>query len=301
MKQLNLFGETKEKIVQKKPRRALDIKYSGRSSDYITPSFGFGCLYKCAYCYMRRHKPNGLSIANNTDDILNVITLHSSKLGNKFPNQTHETLWTYDISCNEDFALHAKYHEWEKIFDYFKNSDKLMATFATKNVNRQLLNYNPERKVRIRFSLMPQEYSDILEPDTTKIIDRIKAVNDFYDAGYDVHLNFSPVIIHKKSYKLYHDLFHLVNDNIRDDIKKDIKAEVIMMTHSEKMHVHNLTENPEAEELLWQPGIQELKKGSYQKVANILRYKWQYKEKQVQGFRNLHNSIIPWNKIRYIF
>ena len=54
-------------------RKAMTIRYSGRSSDYITPSFGFGCLYKCSYCYMRRHVPHGLTIASNTQEIIDNI------------------------------------------------------------------------------------------------------------------------------------------------------------------------------------------------------------------------------------
>ena len=79
-------------------RKAMKIRHSGRSSDFITPSFGFGCLYKCSYCYMRRHVPNGLTIANNPDDILIAIERHSDELPYpKTPNQTHEEYYTYDF------------------------------------------------------------------------------------------------------------------------------------------------------------------------------------------------------------
>jgi len=50
-------------MLKKVKRKAMIIRESGRSSDFITPSFGFGCLYKCSYCYMRRHLPNGLTIS----------------------------------------------------------------------------------------------------------------------------------------------------------------------------------------------------------------------------------------------
>ena len=79
-------------------RKALDIKGSGRSSDFITPSFIHGCLFKCGYCYMRRNKPEGISIATNTDEILQTVYNHAQTLGVKIPNQTHENLWTYDFS-----------------------------------------------------------------------------------------------------------------------------------------------------------------------------------------------------------
>lgn len=89
-------------------RKSMIIRESGRSSDFITPSFGYGCLLNCHYCYLKRHKPDGLSIANNTDQILTEINNHVQWLGPKLPNQTDPNYWTYDISCNEDFALHAK-------------------------------------------------------------------------------------------------------------------------------------------------------------------------------------------------
>ena len=107
-------------MIKKVERKSMKIRESGRSSDFISPSFGFGCLYSCAYCYMRRHTPTGLSIATNTDTILQAVESHVSVLPPKQPNQTHPIYWTYDIGCNEDFALHSKHHEWEKIFDYFK-------------------------------------------------------------------------------------------------------------------------------------------------------------------------------------
>jgi spore photoproduct lyase len=287
-------------MITKTVRKALDIKPSGRSSDYITPSFIHGCLYQCAYCYMRRNKPEGLSIATNVDQILSVIDKHTYFADVKKPNQTHAKYITYDISCNEDFALHLKYHDWVKIFDFFKHHEKAMGTFATKYVNDKLLEYNPERKIRIRYSLMPQVWSDILEPNTTKISDRIKSINDFYQAGYDVHINFSPIIANSESGKLYTELFEEVNDTVSNDIKKDVLAECIMLTHNDKMHIYNL-ENGHAiaENLLWQPNVQEAKVSSF--GGKNIRYKWQIKNTYVDRFTKLHDSIIPWNKIRYIF
>jgi DNA repair photolyase len=57
-------------------RKSMIIRESGRSSDFITPSFGYGCLYKCTYCYMRRHVKNGVTIASNTHEILDALDRH---------------------------------------------------------------------------------------------------------------------------------------------------------------------------------------------------------------------------------
>ena len=222
-------------------RKAMIIRDSGRSSDFITPSFGYGCLYKCNYCYMRRNNKKRLTIASNTNEILDTIARHLWLLKwPKIPNQTHKTYYTYDFSCNEDYVLHARYHEWEKLFDYFKHEPKAMGTAATKYVNKKLLDYNANRKVRIRFSIMPQVLADKLEPNTSKIIDRIKAVNDFYEAGYDVHLNYSPIIMYDDFVKDYTNLFQLVDSIVDSSIKNKVKAECIFLTHNKDMHKHNI-------------------------------------------------------------
>jgi spore photoproduct lyase len=280
-------------------RKSMLIRESGRSTDFISPSFGHGCLFNCTYCYMKRHKPQGLDVAKNTGDILTAINNHSMFIIVDKPNQTHNSLITYDISCNEDFALHLKYHNWKYIFDFFKDSPKAMGSFATKYVNVNLLNYNPEKKIRIRFSLMPQKYSDLLEPNTSKIVDRIQAINTFIEAGYDVHINFSPVIVTDNWLQEYKELFQLVDTLVNDSYKNQVKSEVIFLTHNKNKHIDNLNNNVKGEDLLWNPEIQENKISQYGGIN--IRYKHNLKYQYIDEFKKIHNETIPWNMIRYIF
>jgi len=37
-------------MVKKVTRKSMIIRPSGRSTDFISPSFGYGCLYNCSYC-----------------------------------------------------------------------------------------------------------------------------------------------------------------------------------------------------------------------------------------------------------
>jgi spore photoproduct lyase len=284
-------------MIQKVIRKSFKIRESGRSTDYISPSFGHGCLYDCSYCYMKRNKPTGLSIATNTEDILTSMNNHAMFATVNKPNQTHAEYITYDISCNEDFALHAKYHEWRKIFKFFRDHDRAMGSFATKYVNPDLIGFDPEGKVRIRFSLMPQSKADIHEPNTSKIIDRIKAINAFVDAGYDVHVNYSPIIIYKGWTKDYKELFEMLNDYV--DYKNEVLSECILLTHNENRHIYNLDKNNKAENELWIPEIQETKISQY--GGRNIRYRSGLKRKFINQFRELHNKIVPWNTIRYIF
>ena len=302
--ELNVLGLIKNKIkpvvnVQKVKRKSFKIRLSGRSTDYISPSFGHGCLYNCSYCYMKRNKPNGLSIATNTEEILSEINKHAwfAQMEIAKPNQTHKTYITYDISCNEDFALHAKHHEWRKIFKFFRDHDTAMGSFATKYVNPDLISFDPKGKIRIRFSLMPQCKADIHEPNTSKIIDRIKAINAFIDAGYDVHVNYSPIIVYDKWLDDYEELFNMMNDYV--DYKNEVLSECIFLTHNENRHNYNLVQNPEAENDLWKPNEQEFKTSQY--GGTNLRYRSGLKRQFIDQFIRLHNRVIPWNKIRYIF
>ena len=273
------------------------IRPSGRSTDFISPSFGYGCLYNCSYCYMKRHKDKGLDVATNTGDILTAINNHAFFTPVDKPNQTHAEYTTYDISCNEDFALHAKHHEWEKIFEFFRDHPIAMGSFATKYVNLKLTTFDPQGKIRIRFSLMPQHKSDLHEPSTSKIINRIKAIDAFIDAGYDVHVNFSPIIVYDGWLEDYKYLFHMMNDYI--EYKDQVLAECIFLTHNFKKHTVNLKRHPRTEIDLWVANRQESKISQY--GGENVRYKLNMKAEYIKQFKLIHNKYIPWNTIRYIF
>ena len=278
-------------------RKSMTIRPSGRSTDFISPSFGHGCLYNCSYCYMKRHKKEGLDVAKNIGDILTEINSHCAFAEVEKPNQTHEKYITYDISCNEDFALHAKHYDWKRIFGFFKTHNQAMGSLATKYVNENLLTYNPEGKIRIRFSLMPQFYADQLEPNTSSIESRIMAIDRFIGAGYDVHINFSPVIVTKGWLQNYEALFKQVDRYVRN--KDKVKAEVIFLTHNKEKHEYNIKMDLPGEDLLWKPEMQEDKVSEF--GGENIRYKHDLKAQYIKEWTELHDEIIPWNTIRYIF
>ena len=284
-------------LVEEVTRKSMQIRPSGRSTDFIAPSFGYGCLFNCGYCYMKRHKPEGLTVAKNIEDVLTAIDHHSWFADVEKPNQTHDDFITYDIGCNEDLALHYRFYDFQKIVKFFKGHQKAMSSFATKYVNRKMLSFNPGHKMRIRFSLMPQKYADLLEPNTSKIIDRIRAIDEFIRAGWDVHINFSPVIVTEGWEAEYAALFQLVDRNII--FQHRVKSEVIFLTHNKDKHEYNLKHGILGEELLWRPDIQEDKVSQY--GGENIRYKSGLKEDYIRAFKSLHELIIPWNTIRYIF
>jgi len=276
------------------------IRPSNRSTDFIAPSFINECAFNCTYCYVKRHNAEYITIAKNTLDILTEINSHAYFSTVEKPNQTGEYV-TYDIGCNSDIALHAKQLEWKTIFKFFKDHPLAMGSFATKYVNDELLNYNPENKIRIRFSLMPEDWRELLEPNTSDIQSRLNAVSRFIDAGYEVHLNFSPVIVHDHWLAKYEFLFNLVGSYARRNNwdNESVKAEVIFLTHNEEKHKYNFKHNLPGEGLLWVPKIQESKVSQY--GGKNIRYEHNKKADYIRQFVELHDKIIPWNTIRYCF
>ena len=144
---------------------------------------------------------------------------------------------------------------------------------------------------------MPQHKSDLHEPHTSKIIDRIKAINAFVDAGYDVHVNYSPIIVYDGWLEDYKNLFNLVNTHVKN--RDIVLSECIFLTHNFKKHTVNLERHPKTEVDLWVLNKQEVKKSQY--GGENIRYKLGMKSEYISQFKELHNQIIPWNTIRYIF
>ena len=148
---------------------------------------------------------------------------------------------------------------------------------------------------------MPTHVSKLVDVRTDNIEKRIAAINDFYDAGYEVHVNFSPVIVYggKQWRNDYRDLFRQLDAALRPDVRAQLKCEVIFLTHNQWQHQANLAINPKAEELLWVPELQESKVSQY--GGWNIRYQHELKRKMIGIFEELVRDEIPWCGIRYIF
>ena len=129
--------------------------------------------------------------------------------------------------------------------------------------------------------------------------ERIAAVNDFVTAGYEVHLNFSPVVLYEGLLDDYAALFEEVDDVLSDEAKAQLKCEIIFLTHNEALHEVNLGWHPKAEALLWTPDTQEAK--TSQMGGDNVRYKRGFKGAQVRALRELLATKLPYCEVRYAF
>ena len=284
-------------------KKGLAVLDNGRSADFIAPSTANGCVMSCAYCYVPRSKgyANPVTVFTNIDAISATISRHAHKLGRKAePNQVDADFWVYDIGCNSDCAVDALLSEnVAALVEMFARHPYAKASFATKYVNRALLDLEPKGKTRIRFSLMPAAMAKLLDVRTSAIADRIAAVDAFLDAGYEVQLNFSPVVIADGWLEAYAELFDQVDAGIGDRAKRQMACEVIFLTHNQALHEINLGWHPRAEDYLWTPENQEQK--TSERGGHNLRYRHGYKGARIAEFAALLAEKLPYCRIRYAF
>ena len=118
-------------------------------------------------------------------------------------------------------------------------------------------------------------------------------------AGWEVHLNFSPVVAYEGWTAAYTNLFRQVDALLSERAKAQLAAEVIFLTHNEALHEVNLRWHPKAEDLLWTPRWQEAKI-SENSAVNV-RYRAPLKGKMIAVFRELLAHEMPYCCIRYAF
>ena len=277
--------------------KTLNIKPNNRSSHFVSPNFILMCGAGCSesYCYTRRFNRKYIYVNDNIDEILNAIDTHSKTLGTLVPSQIDNKYHVYDIGCDTDILYHWKDYDWIKVLDYFNNSN-IKATFATKFCSKELSNYIVnDNKLRIRFSMMPQLLSNILEPNTATINNKLKYIELHKKSGWDVQTNLSPIIITDTWLKDYDVLLKQISE-----LYSDMLFEIIFCTHNENLHNINLSEGrTEIESYLWKPELQEPKVSQY--GGNNLRYKRQEKEVYINQFKEVFSKYFNLNQIRYIF
>ena len=277
-------------MIKLQKTKTLVTKDNNNSANCIAPNLIYGCFGGCVntYCYMSRYNGNRVFVNTNVDDIFNSV-VEWEKGFTKVPDQ-QDPRWTMvDIACNSDLVLMQK-HLPEHLMDYLKRDDDQptrKTTMATKYpglLKIQVDHFN--KRPRVRVSLMPQVYSDVLEPKMQKIDSRIKDINRLKQLGWEVHCNYSPVVFYPGWEKHYDDLFAQVKEHAGIN-----KCEVIALTN----HANQMARSsPEAQDLMKYSNEVKNKQG-------IMRYPLSYKSKLLDKFKTIYSEYFPLDTIRYIF
>jgi spore photoproduct lyase len=284
-------------------KKSLTARPNGRSADFIAPSTANGCAMACAYCYVPRRKgySNPITVFANIDKIMGYVSRHAKRQGEKpEPNQVDQYAWVYDIGENSDCSVDATISDNVRdLVTLFRDLPNAKASFATKYVNRNLLDWDPRTRTRIRFSLMPPADAKLLDIRTSPVPDRIAAINDFVDAGYEVHVNLSPVVVRDGWLEDWAELLEHLDDALSPQARAQLAAEVIFLTHNDRLHEVNLGWHPKAEEVLWRPDLQQPKRS--ETGGWNVRYRTGHKGRYVAALTDLIADRLPYCRVRYAF
>jgi hypothetical protein len=93
-------------------------------------------------------------------------------------------------------------------------------------INRELPDLDPQGRHPHRFSLMPDRDTRLLGVRTSSLV----------TAGYEVHLNLSPVVIRDGWERDWGDLPGRLDDELGNAFKAQAAAEVMMLAHNRDRH-----------------------------------------------------------------
>ncbi len=277
-------------MIKVQKTKTLITKTNNNSSNCIAPNIIYGCFGGCVdtYCYMSRYNGKRVFVNKNVDEIYESV-VEWEKEFTKVPDQQDPIYTMVDVACNSDLVLMQK-HMPEPLIDYLKRFDnhpQLNSTMATKYPGLLKLDVNHFNKPpRVRVSLMPQKYSNILEPKMQKIVSRIADINRLKKLGWEVHLNYSPLIFYPGWKEEYNNLFSMVKD-----VAGENKCEVIALTNHVKQMIKT---TPEARELM---------RRSYEikNQSGVMRYPLEHKGRLLSEFKEIYSKYFSIKTIRYIF
>lgn len=277
-------------MIKTQKTKTLLTKTNNNSSDCIAPNIIYGCFGGCVntYCYMSRYNGDRVFVNENVDEIFDSV-VEWEKAYVKVPNQQDPVYTMVDIACNTDLVLMQR-HMPIPLHDYLKMYDdhaQLNSTMATKYPGLLKLDVNHfNKKPRVRVSLMPQDYSNVLEPKMQSITSRIQDINRLKDLGWEVHINYSPLIFLPSWKEQYNNLFKEVKE-----IAGENKCEVIALTNHARQMARS---SVEAQEIMKYSSEIKNKDG-------VMRYPLSHKTKLIAQFKEIYGLYFDLQTIRYIF
>lgn len=277
-------------MIKTQVTKTLITKDNNNSANCIAPNIIYGCFGGCVntYCYMSRYNGNRVYVNTNVDDIFNSV-VEWEKSFIKTPDQQDPIYTMVDVACNSDLVLMQK-HMPEPLIDYLKRYDdhpRLNSTMATKYPGLLTLDVSSfNKKPRVRVSLMPQKYSDVLEPKMSSILSRIHDINRLKALGWEVHVNYSPLVFYPGWKDEYNNLFSKVKD-----VAGENKCEVIALTNHKLQMAKS---SVEAQEIMKYSSEVKNKSG-------VMRYPIIHKTRLLNEFKEIYSKYFSLDTIRYIF
>lgn len=263
------------------------------SADFNVSFFGRGCLFDCTFCTVKAVRPSGVLIYEDIERGLAAIRHHASDLPDR------SDFWLYNIGQHEDFGRHTNYRRWEHIFKFFKEHGKIKAQFSTRSYAKDLLDYDAGRRIRVGVPMVPTDLIRTFEPGTSPLHVRIRFANKLYQAGYDVFLDFSPIIIYHNWFRDYNTMLKIIDLNIDNDLKGKIDGTARFLMMNKNRHIQNTMLNKKGRSSLWNSQQQSTTRYSF--LNNVHKtYSHTLFTKLSQRFMKEINECIPWCDVKIL-
>ena len=259
-----------------------------KTSDYLVPYTSSGCTAMCMYCYLvcNYNKCAYLRLFVNREEMLEKII--------KVANNNEKEL-TFEIGSNSDLVLENTITGnlvWT--IENFANTQKGFLTFPTKfDMIDDILPLNHNGKIIVRMSVNPEEIINRVEFGTSRLKNRINAINKLAEAGYKIGILIAPVILVENWEKLYTELIQRLSIELSEKVKKDTFFEIIFMTYSYFHTKINEEAFPNAINLYNKETMTGRGRGKY-------AYKTEIRKEAEKIIREQMNKYFPNNKIEYI-
>lgn len=260
---------------------------NNKISNYLVPYTSSGCTAMCLYCYLvcNYNKCAYLRLFVNREEMLDKII--------KTANESEKEL-VFEIGSNSDLVLENSITgnlKWT--IENFKKAEKGYITFPTKfDMVDDLLDIEGKERVIFRMSVNPKEVIQKVEIGTSRLEQRVEAINKLKEAGYNVGILIAPVIFVDNWEKLYEELVIYLKENLTEKAKQDVFFEVIFMTYSFIHRKINEEAFPSAINLYNQDLMTGRGKGKY-------TYKQELRKKGEEHIGKLLEKYFPNNRIVY--
>ena len=269
-------------------RKTHKYQENHKVSDFLVPYTSSGCVAMCMYCYLvcNYNKCAYMRLFVNREQMLEKII--------KTSNNSSKEL-TFEIGSNSDLILENTITNnlvWT--IENFANSYKGFLTFPTKfDMVDPILPLQHNGKIIVRMSVNPEEIINKVEFGTSRLNDRINAINKLKEAGYKVGIIIAPVIFTNNWEELYLELIKTLSEKLSNKVKKEVFFEIIFMTYSYVHDKINTEAFPNAINLFDKEKMRGRGRGKYM-------YKDEFRKDGEMFFKRELGKYFDGNQILYI-
>ena len=168
------------------------------------------CIYDCNYCFLQGmfNSAHYVIFVNYDDFLLNI----KDKLNNSSNNICFFSGYDCDSLALEDITGFIEY-----FVEKFVKLNNVTLEIRSKSTNiKSIKKYHPSNKIIPAFSLNPENSITLHEQNTPKLINRINAIKELQNLGWNIGIRFDPFIWYGEISKMsifFEELFKSINKN----------------------------------------------------------------------------------------